>query len=121
MSHCYFAFIDGAAMDGHEVLKIGQSKNPWWRFKELGTMAWIGPTHMEITSRNTDVAGAEIERFLHEFLKKHRIHGEWFHVPQDDLDLARRAVWQQFGEAFSLTDVSHVGGFDDLEGLTTNN
>ena len=108
MSHCYFAFVfTDRCEEHHHVLKIGHSKNPWSRFNDLRRMAWVGPHVLEITTRNNPSnSGFEIEQFLHNHLKKHRIHDEWFYVPHEDLEAAKVVVWQKFGEAFVLDDIS---------------
>jgi len=107
VSHCYVAYHHNAGFDDdHIVVKIGHSKNPSSRFKELVAMSWIGPKWIEVTTRNTDVHGSEIERFMHEFLKSHRVHHEWFHVPREDLARAKSAVWQKYGESFGFHDIS---------------
>lgn len=107
MNQCYIAYLHNAGIDDdHVVVKIGFSKNPGYRFRELCSMSWIGPKWIDATSRNTKTAGSEIEKFMHDFLYRHRVHHEWFHVPRAELDAAKKAVWKRFGETFSLHDVS---------------
>lgn len=107
---CYLIFIEGAGQAGHEVVKIGHSNNPAKRFMQLSHMGWIAPTHMEATGKNAQVPGVEIEKFLHDRLNKHRVHGEWFHVPRGELLDAKDAVWKSFGTVFMLIE---VGDWDE--------
>lgn len=115
MTHCYIAYHHNAgADDEHVVVKIGFSANPASRFRELCAMSWICPKWIEATTRNTSAKGSDIERFMHEYLRVHRIHHEWFHVPRTALQDAKRAVWDRFGEAFVLEDVSDEDGLENV-------
>jgi hypothetical protein len=107
LTRAYIAYMYNAgADDQHGVVKIGFSKNPASRFDEMAAMSWIGPKWIEATTKNTAALGSDIERFLHNQLRSHRVHHEWFHVPRDELAAAKQAVWTQFGESFFLLDIS---------------
>jgi hypothetical protein len=107
MSQAYIAYLHNAGLDDdHVVVKIGFSNNPARRFRQMAAMSWIGPKWIEASTKNTATAGSEIELFLHNFLRLHRIHHEWFHVPREELAKAKNAVWSKFGECFVLDDIS---------------
>lgn len=107
MSQCYIAYLYNAGIDeDHQVVKIGHSIDPSSRFAKMVAMSWIGPKWLDVTTKNTASRGSSIELFMHDFLKSHRIHHEWFHVPREALQSAKNAVWQRFGESFVLHDVS---------------
>lgn len=81
--YCYLAFVnDPSRGDDYEVVKIGRSKHPAHRFKELSSVAWMAPHKMVVAEVKNSV---EIEADLHEQLRAHCIKSEWFWVPSDDL------------------------------------
>lgn len=58
-------------------IKIGYSKNPWKRYRQLCTGA-ASPMALIATVYCYDAPAAE--KFLHNHFKEHRAKGEWFNV-----------------------------------------
>lgn len=55
-----------------EIIKIGRSKNPWWRTQELKT------TLLAIVACRDSVAASDFERKLHNHFDYVRVNGEYF-------------------------------------------
>ena len=58
-------------------IKIGYSKNPWKRYRQLCTGA-ASPMALIATVYCYDAPAAE--KFLHNHFKEHRAKGEWFNI-----------------------------------------
>lgn len=98
---CYIAHVDAHGKgEGWLVVKIGHSKNPLVRFRDLSAMAWQGPNAMDIA--DCDGNAQSVELFLHETLKAYRVHGEWFHVPVQKLEDAKFCTENKFRVGFNL-------------------
>lgn len=101
MSQCYIAYQSDAGEDErHVVVKIGFSENPHNRFEQLQAMSWKPPQSFEATSGASQTTGNEIERYLHDYLARYRIHHEWFHLPKEALEDAKEHVCRKFNEVF---------------------
>lgn len=69
-TYVYFAH---ARWDEGVLVKIGYSKHPWWRKKELTS---INGRDVELLAY---VSGDKVtEATLHEMFKQYHAHGEWF-------------------------------------------
>lgn len=59
--------------------KIGYSKNPMRRLKELQkTQGPFQYSFVSITSFETEKFAREAERYLHSLFVNHRVNGEWY-------------------------------------------
>jgi len=64
------------------LTKIGFSKNPWRRYKQLCTGS---PNNMALVFTLYCENAPAVERELHEIFKDRRVNGEWFRVSVDEV------------------------------------
>lgn len=99
--YCYLAFVtDRDAGEDMCILKIGHSGDPLKRYYELDSMAWHGPSHMDIAY--IPGRAMRLELYLHHVLRKHRNHGEWFWCPKTELEDALDKANVEFAVKFDL-------------------
>jgi len=77
-------YVYVARSEGGEV-KIGKSKDPKSRIKSLST-GNPQPLHL-VKSAKVPNAG-ELEKKMHERYQEYRLHGEWFDLPESEIDSA---------------------------------
>ena len=77
--------------DGDDRYKIGYSKNPRERLKQLQT---AGATVYELIYEIECQYATKVERTLHRFLSRFHQNGEWFALPYEEVknfpDLVKR-------------------------------
>lgn len=77
--------------DGESRYKIGYSKNPKERLKQLQT---AGATVFELIYELEVQYATKIEKALHRFFSRYNVNGEWFALPYEEVksfpDLVRR-------------------------------
>lgn len=64
------------------LTKIGYSKNPWKRYKQLCTGS---PNNMALVFSLYCQNAPAVERELHQIFKDRRVNGEWFRVSVDEV------------------------------------
>lgn len=68
--------------DGEDRYKIGYSKNPKDRLKQLQT---AGATVYELVYEIECLYTTKIEKALHRFYSRFHENGEWFNLPYDEV------------------------------------
>lgn len=66
-----------------KIYKIGLSRQPRERFKAFGTKL---PFKVEILHQIETTDMKKAEKILHTWMKDKNTHGEWFNLPQSDVD-----------------------------------
>lgn len=98
--------------DGSFVLKIGMSRSPETRLKQVRSANVIMPYRIVPFEQYwaEDMSGAE--RMLHTLLSRYRVDGEWFRIPHEMWE-SLRGLWYIAGSrssSFELRDV-YSGGY----------
>lgn len=70
--------------------KIGKSKNPERRLKQLCQTALWHDVKFELIA----TINADVENFLHSLFKQERIHGEWFALRDCFIRAIRNGEWR---------------------------
>lgn len=77
--------------DGEDRYKIGYSKNPKERLKQLQT---AGATEYHLFYEIECEYATKVERVMHRYMNRYRTNGEWFQLPYEDVmafpDLVRK-------------------------------
>jgi hypothetical protein len=75
MSRCYIYII---AIDGHDLCKVGISKNPQSRLSQLNTGSPYKMRFVCILETPNASEARKLESAFHKVMRKHRTNGEWF-------------------------------------------
>lgn len=68
---------------GTSLYKIGRSNSPVFRLRSLETHS---PHKLVLLHEIKSADSVQGERLLHQRFVDHRVHGEWFELPQDAVD-----------------------------------
>lgn len=80
--YVYVMQMEGPQQDEHATLyKIGRSKHPEQRLKEISSFKVVMPMTIRIVNACWADDMYEAERYLHAAFAQYRTHGEWFLIP----------------------------------------
>ncbi len=100
----------GPSSAGMQTVKIGRSRTPRLRLKEVQKSSVIMPYRIELWDTFWSPDMKRAERLMHMLLQRYRTHGEWFDLPSD--------IWGSFDALWyiepyhSLTELEFRDGYN---------
>lgn len=90
--YVYFITHQHPRLDSVNVVKIGKARNPHDRMSEIQVGSSERLRLMGMIRCKSDAEAYKLERFLHDLLRRQRMHGEWFNLRKSQMRMIKRVM-----------------------------